>query len=168
MRIRAHGFTFLAASLLMADLAASPTQAGKPAAPQAAATAAIQSQDTNIAGIVAELTDCTRKDGVLTIKVRLRNTSTATIEVAVFQALSDLRKFYVTAENKKYFILTDSEKAPLTPQADAGYPWLQVKIAAGGIYQWWAKYPAPPASAKTLTFYTPWTPPFEDVPIKGQ
>src|SRR5438552_1845266 len=108
MRIRAHGFTFLAASLLMADLAASPTQAGKPAAPQAAATAAIQSQDTNIAGIVAELTDCTRKDGVLTIKVRLRNTSTATIEVAVFQALSDLRKFYVTAENKKYFILADS------------------------------------------------------------
>jgi len=38
-------------------------------------------------------------------------------------------------------------------------------LAPGGSYQWYAKYPAPPASVKSLTFYTRWTPPFDDVPI---
>jgi hypothetical protein len=133
--------------------------------PPRSGAATIQSQDTNVTGVVAELTECNRKDGVLSVKVRLRNTSTAQVAFTIFENRDDLPKFYVTAENKKYFILTDSEKAPLTTQMDAGYPWLKVHIAPGGSYQWWARYPAPPPSVKTLTFYTGWTPPFDDVPI---
>jgi hypothetical protein len=128
-------------------------------------TPVIQRQDTNDTGVVAELTECSRKDGVLTVKVRLRNTSTANAAFTVVESESDFSKFYVTAANKKYFILTDSEKVPLAPQLDAGYPWIKAKIAPGGSYQWYAKYPAPPASVKTITYYTRWTPPFDDVPI---
>ena len=169
MRIRWSAFYFLVA-LFLAVIAplTGRAQAGKPAAaapPATAANAVIQSQDTNATGIVAELTECSRKDGVLTLKVRLHNTGTAATQFTVFDASGDLPKFYLTAENKKYFILTDSEKAPLTTQMEAGYPWLKVNIAPGGSYQWWAKYPAPPASVKTLAFYTAWTAPFDDVPI---
>ncbi len=128
------------------------------------ATAVIQSQDTNVTGVVAELTECTRKDGVLSIKVRLRNTSAEKAQFRVIQA-RDYAKFYLTAENKKYFILTDSEKVQLATQPETYDGSLDANMAPGGSYQWWAKYPAPPASVKTLTFYTPWGPPFDDVPI---
>ena len=104
------------------------------------------------------------KDGVLTVKVRLHNTSTAKVVFRIIQN-RNYAKFYVTAENKKYFILTDSEKVPLTTQADQFAGHLDASIVPGGSYQWWAKYPAPPPSVKTLTLYTPWTPPFDDVPI---
>jgi hypothetical protein len=170
MSIRWNAF-YVLVTLFLAVLAPSTgrAQVVKPAAPvppAAAATGAvIQRQETNATGIVAELTDCSRKDGVLSIKVRLHNTSAAIATFTVFEGNGDLPKFYVTAENKKYFILTDSEKAPLTTQMDAGYPWLRVKIAPGGSYQWWARYPAPPPSVKALAFYTAWTPPFDDVPI---
>jgi hypothetical protein len=126
----------------------------------------IQSQDTNVTGVVAELTECKRKDGVLTVKVRLHNTSSAKVDFKVIEG-RNYAKFYVTAENKKYFILTDSEKAPLTTQADM-FGGLDASITPGGSYQWWAKYPAPPPSVKTLTLYTPWTPSFDDVPITGE
>ncbi len=131
-----------------------------------ATTPVIQSQDTNVTGVVAELTECKVKDGVLSVKVGLHNTSKEKTLFKVIQA-RNYAKFYVTAENKKYFILTDSEKAPLTPEADA-FGTLDVSITPGGTYQWWAKYPAPPSSVKTLTLYTPWTSPFDDVPITGQ
>ena len=170
MRIRWNSFYFLVVALCLAAVAPSAghAQVAKPPAPVppvVATTPVIQRQDTNTTGVVAELTECNRKDGVLSVKVRLRNTSTAQVDFTIFENRDDLPKFYVTAENKKYFILTDSEKAPLTTQMDAGYPWLKLHIAPGGSYQWWARYPAPPPSVKTLTFYTGWTPPFDDVPI---
>lgn len=155
----------LAAFIGSAPMIAQGPPTPPPPRPQSgtATTPVIQSQDTNVTGVVAELTECTRKDGVLTVKVRLRNTSTAKAVFEVIEA-RNYAKFYVTAENKKYFILTDSEKVPLTTQADS-LGGLRVSIAPGGSYQWWAKYPAPPPSVKALTFYTPWTPPFDDVPI---
>ena len=131
------------------------------------ATPVIQSQDTNVTGVVAELTESTRKGGVLTVRVRLHNTSSAKAAFRVIKN-KDYAKFYVTADNKKYFILTDSEKVPLTVQAETYDGHLDVSLAPGGSYQWWAKYPAPPASVKTLSLYTPWTPPFDDVPITGE
>jgi hypothetical protein len=167
MRMRWNAFYLVALALcLAAAVPSAPHAQAKPPAPApaGAATSAIQSQDTNVTGVVAELTECTRKDGVLSVKVRLHNTSAAKAAFLVIQH-KDYEKFYLTAENKKYFILTDSEKVQLATQPDTYDGSLQAIIAAGGSYQWWAKYPAPPASVKTLTFYTPWGPPFDDVPI---
>ncbi len=124
----------------------------------------IQSQDTNTAGIIAELIECKREDGVMTIKLRLRNTTDKVENVTLIDG-RNYDAYYVTAENKKYFVLRDSEKNTLTPQTD-GFGYLRVKLAKGGTYVWWAKYPAPPAGVKKISYYTPLTPPFDNVPIK--
>ena len=51
-----------------------------PAAAQAPAPA-IQTQETNEAGVVADLTECRRSEGVLSIKVKLRNTGAENVRV---------------------------------------------------------------------------------------
>lgn len=123
----------------------------------------IQSQETNIGGVVAEITQMKRKDGVLTVKLRLRNTSGKDASLKVIQD-RNFDSYYVTAGDKKYFILRDTEDVPLTPQTD-GFGMLNVEIAKDGTYTWWAKYPAPPAEVTSVTYYTPLGAPFEDVPI---
>jgi hypothetical protein len=121
----------------------------------------IQSQDTNFGGIVGEITQVKRKDGVLTIKLRLRNTSGEEANLKLVNS-SDYDAYYVTAADKKYFVLRDTEEVPLAPKA-SGDLWVQ--IAKDGAYTWWAKYPAPPAEVTSVTYYTPISAPFEDLPI---
>ena len=135
-------------------------------APSAVAQAVnpIQSQDTNTAGIIAELTECKREDGVLTIRLRLRNTTDKEVRISLING-RNYDAYYVTAENKKYFVLRDSEKNTLASQHDRVGD-LAVSLAKGGTYVWWAKYPAPPADVKKISYYTPLTPPFDNVPIK--
>jgi hypothetical protein len=84
------------------------------------------------------------------------------------ESVVDTRNFdayYVLAGSKKYFILRDDEKVPLAPAASYDGS-LGITIPKGGSWTWWAKYPAPPESQATITYITPLTPPFEDVPIK--
>jgi hypothetical protein len=137
--------------------APSPTVAAAPAAEQAGV---IQTQETTYSGVVGELTECRRKEGVLNIKVRFRNASGKdNALVSIFK--DGFEKVYVTAKNKKYFILKDSENAYLTLE---GGQW----IKPGESFTWWAKYPAPPADIKKITLLTPITTPFDDVPITDQ
>jgi hypothetical protein len=136
---------------------------GGRSAPSRAQSDAIQSQDPNFGGIVGEITQCKRKDGVLTIKLRLRNASGQEAKLQLVDG-RNFDSYYVTAGDKKYFVLRDTEDTPLTPQAD-GFGTLNVKIAKDGSYTWWAKYPAPPAEVSSVTYYTPLSAPFEDLPI---
>jgi hypothetical protein len=126
------------------------------------AQAPLQSQDSNLSGIVAEITECKRAEGVLSMRMRLRNTSAADVQVYLVKQ-NNYDTYYLTAASKKYFILRDSEKKPLAPPTDGGD--LSVTIAKGGSYVWWSKYPAPPADVKKVGYYTSITPPFDDVPI---
>jgi len=147
------------------------TPAATPSAPQTApppaavpaAPAAIKAGDTNISGIVAEVTECSRKEGVLSVKVRFRNTSSEKKNLNLIEN-RDYEKYYVTAANKKYFILKDTEGTYLTAQA-SGFGNLGVGLDPGGQYTWWAKYPAPPAEVRAVTLYTPVAAPLEDVPV---
>ena len=132
-------------------------------APASAQTEAIQSQDTNIGGLVADITQCKRKDGVLTLKVRLRNTSGKKASIHFTDGYNAYDKYYLTAGDKKYFILRDSEGVPLATDAGGGYT--NIDIDKDGSYTWWAKYPAPPAEVTSVSFYAAFAPPFEDVPI---
>ena len=63
--------------------------------------------------------ECKRKEGVLGVKVRFRNVSSPE---KYFNIISgrNYDHFYVTAANKKYFILKDSEGTYLTPSASGG------------------------------------------------
>ena len=126
--------------------------------PALAQVAAIQSQDTNIAGVAADLVEAKRSDGVLSIRVRLKNAGPkeATLHVNL-QRFAD--KFYVQAESKKYFVLRDTEKVPLGDPVD------YARVKPGASYTFWAKYPAPPANVKKFSFNWPLGAPFDDVPI---
>jgi len=137
--------------------------AGSFAAP---ASDAIQSQDMNTAGVVGEVVQCRRAEGVLSIRVRFRNNSSKEAKVYVVDN-SEFEKIYVTAASKKYFILKDSEGTYLTPAADynCGGRGVCAKLASGDTYTWWAKFPAPPTDVKKLNLVTPAGPPFEDIPI---
>jgi hypothetical protein len=143
------------------------TAASDPApAPAPPSGPVLGSQDTNLPGIVAEFTECKRKEGVLSVKVRLRNVSPKEIGIAVFNQ-RNWQSYYYTAANKKYFILKDSDGTYLTPATD-GIGSLEVRLQKDQQYVWWAKFPAPPADVKKITFMTPLTPPFEDIPITDQ
>ena len=138
---------------------------GAPAA--LAQVAAIQSQDTNTAGITAEIVEAKRSDQVLSVKIRLKNSDTKAVRVKVYES-SPQRKidgFYVQAEGKKYLALRDTEKVALAVPADSYDGTLQPNIAPGGTFTFWAKYPAPPANIKKFSFYWPLGSPFDDVPI---
>jgi len=132
--------------------------------PQQPAGGVIQSQEINTTGIVAEFIECKRKEGVLSVKVRLRNTTNASIKLGVITAWSDYDVYYVTAGSKKYFVLRDEEKVPLAPTPDS-FGHLYVDIPRGGAYTWWAKYPAPPDSETKINYFMPLGAPFEDIPI---
>ena len=147
----------LATLFLAATLGAASDWGATPAAAQAKA---IQSQDTNTDGVVAEITQAQRKEGVLTVRLRVRNTSDAKKSISFPWDSNDYEKFYVTAGKKKYLILRDSAKVPI-----ASPPTGQKELAKGAGFIWWAKFPAPAASDTKFSFYTTIAPPFEDVPI---
>jgi hypothetical protein len=127
-----------------------------PAAAQAPATLA-EAQDVNgHPGVMAEVVQCKREAGVLSIRMRLRNTGEKS-ESVLLSVPDD--KFYVTAGSKKYFVLRDSAKVPLAS------PDYSATVAKGASFIWYAKFPAPPEEVKKIAFYTPFTVPFEDIPI---
>src|SRR5262249_55008212 len=79
-----------------------------PAAPPAAAPAkSLKTGDTNTSGVVADVTECNRKDGVLSVKVLFRNTGSEKKSLDLLDS-RDYEKYYLTAASKKYFILKDS------------------------------------------------------------
>ena len=143
-----------------------PAAAPPAAAPPASTSAALKTQDTNITGVVADVTECKRKDDVLSVKVRFHNAGNDKRNLNLIEN-RDYEKYYVSAASKKYFILKDSEGTYLTPQA-ANTGGLAVSLEPGGQYTWWAKYPAPPADVKTVTLYTKLAAPFEDIPVSDQ
>lgn len=155
----------VAAATLLSALALALPGCGKSEKPKAGAAqpAGRLAGETNVAGVVAEVVEARRKDGVLTIQVRYRNTSDKPL---TFYPLSGAKfdAYYVTAEDKKYLVLRDEENRPLAPQVNPGGN-VFASLQPGASFIWWAKYPAPPAAVKKISYYTPLTPPFDDVPI---
>ncbi len=115
--------------------------------------------------MVGELIECRRSAGVLNVKVRFRNTSDKPAQVTFthWNDSNDNPKFYVTAQNKKYFLLTDAEGTVLSSNSTGNG--VQANLDPGKTYLWWAKYPAPPAEIVKINLMMPVAPPFEDVPI---
>jgi len=156
-----------------------PTSAQPPAAPAPAAaapaatpvavppaTAALKTGETNISGVTADVTECARKEGVLSVRVRFHNTAKENKKLNLIDG-RDYEKYYVTAASKKYFILKDSEGTYLTAQANS-FGSLSVGLDPWEQFTWWAKYPAPPDDVKAVTLYTPVAPPLEDIPVSDR
>jgi hypothetical protein len=142
-------------ALLVAGFMSGVTLAQAPKAP---------ALETNVDGVTAEITEAVRKEGVLTVKMRLRNTGAAATTVTLTKEFRDADGYYAVAGSTKFLVLKDSKKFPLMVQLD-NYGGLHPEIKPGGSFLFWAKYPAPPADARKFTFYSPIMPPVEDVPI---
>ena len=147
--------------------AAPQPNAPAPNSPAAVSSDIIQSQDTNIPGVVGELIQCRRSDGVLSVKIRFHNTTGTPVDFYVLGTNISYDRFYLAAASKKYFILKDSDGTVLAPAGDysCGMPGVCEKLPAGQSNTWWAKFPAPSADVTKLDLFTPVTPPFEDIPI---
>ena len=127
-------------------------QAGKP-----------QAHETSIDGVTAEIVEAQRKEGVLTMKVRYRNTGDAPAKIRIYRDWNDT-DYYLTAGSTKLMVLKDSKDvAVAVPHGPHGETHAEIKPK--GSYLFWAKYPAPPADAKKVSFYHPHSPPIEDIPI---
>jgi hypothetical protein len=132
-------------------------------------------QDTNIQGIVAQITKCNRSKNVLTIDIQFVNTKEQAYKIT-FVGGGNYNQYNVIANGKRYFILLDADKVPMATPLNYTYSTciassaneckdLRVEIERGGSYTFWAMYPAPPAEVRSISFYTPFTRPFDDVPI---
>lgn len=137
------------------------------AAAAGAQVAPLQTQETNKKGVVAELTECRRSEGVLTIKVRLRNSSDESVYLPILDGSDQYDNLYAVASGRKYLVLRDTEGKPFAVSPTSGRS-IGASIEKGGSFQWWAKYPAPPAEVKKLTYVTTFSGPFENVPISDQ
>lgn len=159
----------IAAALCAVAVLAS-TAVVAPAMAQAPAGALSDPQDVNGAtGVVAEIIQCKREGGVLSIRMRLRNTGSEDASITLVGG-GNYDQYYVTAGNKKYFVLRDSEKTPLASPinhraGEAAFAGVVANLPKGGSYTWYAKYPAPPVDVKKINYYTPITVPFEDIPV---
>ena len=121
------------------------------------------SQETSIDGVTAEIVEAVRKEGVLTMKVRYRNDSASPATMKLYRSWNDT-DYYVTAGSTKLMVLKDSKGVRVgTPHGSHGET--DVSIKPKGSFLFWAKYPAPPAEAKKVTFYHPHSPPIEDIPV---
>lgn len=94
--------------------------------------------------------------------MRLVNNSGSKARVKIIDG-NDYDNYYLTAGDKKYFVLRDSEGVPLaTPSHNT---FIEPEIEKGGTATFWAKYPAPPPEVREVNFYTKIAAPFEDLPI---
>jgi hypothetical protein len=121
---------------------------------------AIATAETNMKAS-AELYECKRKQGVLTVKVRFTATANTSIELPY-------AKTYVmdVGSGKKYELLRDSDKNVIatTSKYTTG-DHVKESLKAGETFSAWWKFPAPPTSTKKITFSLPNCEPFEDVAI---
>ena len=146
-------------------LVASVLAAAAPAAQEPAAARPLATRDLDVEGVIAEVIESVRKDGVLTVRVRVRNIASAPKKIALVGGGTSYHTAnYITAGDTKYEIMRDTSGAVMATPRDGG-GWLEPTIKPKGTWGWWAKYQAPPADKKTYTLYLKVGPPIEDIPI---
>ena len=122
-----------------------------------------QAHETSIDGVTAEIIEVTRKEGVLTVKVRYRNTGESGALMRLYRDWG-MNDYYVTAGSTKLMALRDSKGAYVaTPHGHHGQT--DISINAKSSFLFWAKYPAPPDDTRKVTFFHPHSPPIEDIPV---
>jgi hypothetical protein len=140
-----------------------------PAAGQSAseppANKPLATRELDVEGVVAEVIESFRKDDMLTVRVRFRNTGTAPAKISLAGGgVSYHIQNYIVAGDTKYDIMRDTNGQVIATPRDGG-GWLEPTIKPKGTFTWWAKYAAPPAAQKSYTLYLKVGPPIEDVPI---
>lgn len=158
--MRMHASRNPVAVLLAAAALATAMSAG---AQTKAEAKPLASAELDVPGVVAEVIESTRKEGVLTVRVRFRNTGDKPVKF-LLAGSGRYDDNYLSAGDVKYTVIRDAKNRPVATPTDGG-GWLEPKVAKGGSWNWWAKFPAPPADRKQYTLYLKVGPPIDDVPI---
>jgi len=141
-----------------------PGSGSAPGAGSSGSSGATRTQEVEgTPGLAAELTEVTRSNDVLTIKMRFHNTSEKRVALDLTRSIH-CDNYYVTAGKKRYAVLKDAQGVYQMPVQSYCRDTV-VGIDAGQSWNWYGKFQAPPATAKKIDFFSPLTPPFEDVPI---
>ncbi len=105
------------------------------------------------------------RNGVLTVKFSVKNTTGRTIEPGI----SFAKAYYIDISNKKkYFGLKDEKgmfiAGPAAYNWDGGF--FKQKISTGGKAFLWIKFPAPSGKTEEIDIYLPGFLPFEGISLK--
>jgi hypothetical protein len=123
----------------------------------------IATRELDAEGIVAEVTESNRQDGVLTVRVRFRNAGDKPAKLPLVDAQGYVHTYMVSG-NTKYPLLRDtSGKEVATPRDGGG--WLEPTIKPKATWNWWGKFRAPPDERKTYSLYLKLGPPIDNIPI---
>ena len=123
----------------------------------------LASRELDVEGVVAEVIESDRKDGVLTVRVRFRNNGQQPAKLSLVNAQGYVHT-YLLSGNTKYALLQDDRGRQLATPRDGG-GWLEPTIKPKSAWTWWGKFPAPPADRKTYALYFKVGPPIDDIPI---
>ena len=158
--MREHPTRIPVAALLAAvAFIAAPLAEAQPKAP----SKPLASAELDVQGIVADVIESARKEGVLTVRVRFRNTGDKPVKF-LLAGSGRYDDNYLSAGNVKYTVIRDAKNYPVATPTDGG-GWLEPTIARRGSWNWWAKFRAPPPEQKKYTLYLKVGPPIDDVPI---
>ena len=123
----------------------------------------LATRELDVEGVVADVIESDRKDGVLTVRVRFRNTGAKPAKLLLVDAQGYVHT-YVLSGNTKYALLRDDRGNQVATPRDGG-GWLHPTIKPKANWSWWGKFPAPPADRKTYSLYLRVGPPIDDIPI---
>lgn len=144
---------FLVAAIAFVPLAAIAQPAQAPPPPNT---------PTNWQGVSAAITEFKRKGTTLTVRVRLHNTGANKVYVTF-----SYKKCYLLDANagKKYQVLSDDTGAAIAA-VNSGLDEWRDDLGPGQSALLWMKFPAPPATVKTVTLAIDNAPPFDDLAIQ--
>ncbi len=158
-----------------ADPEPAPTPAAEPATPAPStpppAAAALATEEHDVGGVQVDLTEVRRAAGD-TMNVRWRYTNTSGEDKLLAANVGSWYSPYLLAadtylvdpeKQKKYLVITDSERRPVSSTTRHEYG--EVTIAAGATINAWAKFPAPPEDVAQISVHVPGVIPFEEIPI---
>ena len=122
-----------------------------------------EAHETSVDGVTVEVTEAVRREGVLTVKLRFRNTKQ---KPASFYVVPDgnWNAYYLVSGKSKLMVLKDSKDIPMMPPLGTGN-FHSRNLEPGASYLFWAKFPAPPADVKKVDIHTPLAAPIEGVAI---
>ena len=137
--------------------------AGTFSLPADAQTKPLASRDLDVEGVVADVIESDRKDGVLTVRVRFRNEGSKPAKLSLVDAQGYVHTYTVSGKTKYQLIKDTSGKEVASPRDGGG--WLEPTIKPKASFTWWGKFPAPPADRNTYSLYLKVGPPIDDIPI---
>jgi hypothetical protein len=123
----------------------------------------LASQELDAEGVVADVVQSERKDNVLTVRVRFRNTGDKPAKLSLVDAQGYVHTYLVSAKTKYHLLTDDRGQQVATPRDGGG--WLVPTIKPKSSWSWWGKVPAPPADRKDYSLYLKVGPPIDNIPI---